>query len=48
MKIYLDTSIISHLDHDDAPEKMTETKALWNYSRRDYLKYIYLQLPLKK
>ena len=29
MKVYLDTSIISHLDHEDVPDKMAETKALW-------------------
>ena len=34
MKVYLDTSIISHLDHDDVPEKMNETKALWEAFRK--------------
>ena len=28
-RIYLDTSVISHLDHADAPEKMADTQALW-------------------
>ena len=28
-KIYLDTSIISHLKQDDAPEKMAETHIMW-------------------
>ena len=28
-KIYIDTSIISHLRHEDAPEKMQETIAFW-------------------
>ena len=29
-KIYLDTSVISHLEHDDAPEKRADTQELWN------------------
>jgi predicted nucleic acid-binding protein len=29
LKIYLDTSVISHLDQQDAPERMAETKMLW-------------------
>jgi len=28
-KIYLDTSVISHLDAPDAPEKMANTRELW-------------------
>ena len=29
LKVYLDTSVISHLEHDDVPEKMADTKQLW-------------------
>ena len=29
LKIYLDTSVISHLDAPDAPEKQAETLQLW-------------------
>jgi len=29
LKIYLDTSVISHLLADDVPEKMDITKKLW-------------------
>ena len=29
-KIYLDTSVISHLDAPDTPEKMADTLRLWN------------------
>ena len=29
MRLYLDTSVISHLDAPDTPEKMQETLALW-------------------
>lgn len=30
LKVYLDTSVISYLDQIDAPEKMLETRQLWN------------------
>ena len=30
LRIYLDTSVISHLLHDDAPNKMKDTVAFWN------------------
>ncbi len=29
LKLYLDTSVISHLDAHDTPEKMVDTLALW-------------------
>ena len=29
IRIYLDTSFISYLEQDDAPEKMEETNKLW-------------------
>ena len=29
LKIYLDTSVISHLQQEDVPEKMRETRELW-------------------
>lgn len=29
LKVYLDTSVISHLLQEDAPEKMADTKKLW-------------------
>ena len=30
LKIYLDTSVISHLQADDVPEKMSNTHRFWN------------------
>lgn len=30
LKVYLDTSVISHLMQEDVPEKMAETLKLWN------------------
>ena len=29
LKVYLDTSVISYLFQEDAPEKMKETRELW-------------------
>ncbi len=29
LKVYLDTSVISHLLQEDAPEKMADTLKLW-------------------
>lgn len=31
LKIYLDTSVISHLQQEDVPEKMGETLELWEH-----------------
>jgi len=33
-KIYLDTSIVSHLDQPDAPDKMKDTLALWEHLKQ--------------
>lgn len=35
MKIYLDTSVISHLHQLDAPDKMAETLAFWEQAKKD-------------
>ena len=29
LRIYLDTSVVSHLKHDDTPDKMNDTVKLW-------------------
>lgn len=34
MKIYLDTSVISYLDQQDASEKMKETQEIWELFRK--------------
>ena len=34
LKVYLDTSIISYLDQQDAPERMRETLRLWELFRK--------------
>lgn len=35
LKIYLDTSVISHLKQEDAPEKMKDTLKLWEMLKQD-------------
>ena len=35
LKVYLDTSVISHLYQEDAPEKMTDTRQLWEMFREE-------------
>ena len=33
LRVYIDTSIISHLDQQDVPEKMADTLAFWEKAR---------------
>lgn len=33
LRVYLDTSVISHLLQEDVPEKMADTKQLWKMFR---------------
>lgn len=41
LKIYLDTSVISHLDAPDTPEKMADTLKLWEGIKRgEYEVYV--------
>lgn len=35
LKVYLDTSVISYLFQEDCPEKMAETREVWEYFKRD-------------
>ncbi len=30
LKVYLDTSVISHLEQEDVPEKMEQTRKVWD------------------
>ena len=34
LKIYLDTSVISYLDQEDSPEKMSDTLAFWEFLKK--------------
>lgn len=41
LKVYLDTSVISHLLQKDAPEKMADTRKLWEmFMNRKYDVYL--------
>ena len=33
LRVYLDTSVISHLLQEDVPEKMADTRQLWEMFR---------------
>ncbi len=35
LKVYLDTSVISHLFQDDTPEKMEDTRKLWELFKEE-------------
>ena len=40
-KIYLDTSVISHLEQEDAPDKMADTLKLWeDFKQNKYDVYV--------
>lgn len=47
LKVYLDTSVISHLAQEDVPEKMLNTLNLWEIFKREkydlYLSTVTLQ-----
>ena len=41
LRIYLDTSVISHLLQEDVPEKMTDTRKLWEKLKTgEYIPYL--------
>jgi len=44
LRIYLDTSVISHLDAPDAPEKQEDTRKLWNDIQADKYKIVMSEL----
>lgn len=35
-KVYLDASVVSYLDQQDAPEKMEETRCFWNFKTKKF------------
>ena len=42
LKVYLDTSVISHLMQEDVPEKMADTRQLWEmFQAGKYDEYLY-------
>jgi len=47
LKIYLDTSVISHLQQEDVPEKMEETRELWEqFKQREDIEIVISDLVL--
>ena len=48
LKVYLDTSVISYLDHDDAPERMKDTQALWKRFEQGEFEIYLSQVTLKE
>ena len=48
LKVYLDTSVISYLDQDDAPERMQETQALWRRFEQGEFEVYLSQVTLKE
>ena len=48
LKVYLDTSVISHLMQEDVPEKMADTLQLWELFREGvYLSLIHISEPTR-
>ena len=39
LKVYLDTSVISYLEQEDVPEKMSNTLELWEIFKREKYNY---------
>jgi len=48
LKVYLDTSVISHLEHPDAPEKMRDTQMLWTLLRKGIYDVIISEATLEE
>ncbi len=46
LKIYLDTSVISHLQADDVPDKMAKTLLLWTEIQQGFYTVVILELVL--
>jgi len=46
LKIYLDTSVISHLQADDVPEKMSNTLTLWTEIQQGFYTVVISELLL--
>lgn len=49
LKVYLDTSVISHLQQEDVPEKMRETQELWaQFKERKDIEVVISDLVLRE
>ena len=47
-KIYLDTSVISYLDQQDSPEKMSHTLAFWEFLKKGKIDVLVSEVTLKE
>ena len=48
LKVYLDTSVISHLQHEDAPEKMKDTLLFWEELKTGRYEVVISELTLRE
>ena len=48
LKVYLDTSVISHLKQEDVPEKMADTRKLWDMFCHDKYEVYLSTITLKE
>ncbi len=48
LKVYLDTSVISHLMQEDVPEKMADTRRLWEMFQKGIYDACLSELTLKE
>lgn len=48
IRVYLDTSIISYLDQQDMPDKMKETKSMWEILKSNKFQVIISDLVLRE
>ena len=48
LKIYIDTSVISHLNHEDAPEKMKDALLFWNELKTGKYEVVISELTLRE
>ena len=48
LKIYIDTSVISHLQHEDVPEKMEDTLLFWDELKTGKYEVVISELTLRE
>ncbi len=48
LKVYLDTSVISHLMQEDVPEKMADTRKLWEMFKNGVYEVCLSSLTMKE
>ena len=48
LKVYLDTSVISHLLQEDVPEKMADTRQLWEMFKNGKYEVYLSTVPLRE